>query len=193
MTKNRIRHLRMAKGLSQEALGLLVHSTKHRISRLESGDTKLDVQTADAIAVALGVSLDEVLGLSSVRNGMTAPGFADSADPYLPEPGDPIAALIGDHRYSYTINSDALELIGIRRGDIVIVDDSAAAVAAVKPLQAVLVNWRSEADSKSYLLPRQYVPPQLAITNSTRNEKTLLLDGDTHIFAVCVAQHRRLT
>lgn len=177
-----------------QRLGRRINRTKHQISRLESGDTKLDVQTADAVAQALGTTIDEVLGLPSTKNGASPAGFSDLAEPYIPSADDPLASQIGGNRYAYTIDSDSLELIGIVRGDRVVVNDSAAAVAAVKPLQAVLVNWRSKTQpDHPMILPRQFVPPSLAITNGRNNAPTLVLDGDTHIFAVIESVHRRLT
>lgn len=194
IVKNRIRELREARGLTQEDLGEKVGRTKHQILRLENGSVKLDLETADKVAVALGVTLAELVGLESMKNGTTsAPGFADKATPYQPQPDDGLGGLVGDNRYLFTIESDALENMGIKRGDVVLVSDAAVDVEAVRPLQAVLVNWRSRSSPvRSVLLPRQFVPPNLAITNARSNEPTLTLDGDAHIFAVCVSVHRKL-
>lgn len=190
--QHRIRQLREARKMSQEALGQLIGRTKHQISRIESGATKLDVNTADAIAQALGVGIDEVLGLKSVANG-SAGGFRDEAVPYQASPDDPLGRAVSDQRYTYKIDSDALENIGIRRGDDVVVDASAAAVAAVRPLQAVLINWRSASTpGKSVILPRQYVPPALAITNGPRLEPSIALGQNAYIFAVIVSVHRTI-
>jgi transcriptional regulator with XRE-family HTH domain len=193
MTQHRIRELRKARGLSGSKLGEMIGRTKHQISRLESGETKLDLRTADVIATALDVTIEEVLGLPSVRNGV-AQGFSEDATAYTPSACDAISSLVSGHRWLYRIESDALEKIGIHKGDLVLVDDSAEAVKAVDPLKPVLVNWRSKAEpGRSVILLRQFVPPSLAITNAENNEMPLNLDGDIHIFAVCVQVIRSLS
>lgn len=193
MAGNRIRELRKARGLSGARLGEMIGRTKHQISRLENGETKLDLATANAVATALGVGLEEVLGIVIGRNGAT-PGFSDNAVPYDAKPDDALARLKGEHRYLYTIDSDALEGIGIKRGDAVVVDDSDAAVKGVRPLQGVLVNYHPKSSNgRSILLPRQFVPPALVITNGSSNLPSITLGEDAHIFAVIVLHPRVLS
>lgn len=62
---DRIRELRVAKGLKQTDLAAQAGVKKAYISRLETGDAKgCSVTTMAGIAVALGVTVDHLLGLS---------------------------------------------------------------------------------------------------------------------------------
>lgn len=177
--------------MSQDELGQRIGRDKFFVSRIENGKTRLDTDTAFMVARALGVPVTEVLGASALHNGASV-GFSDVAVPFTPAPGDPLEAECGEHRYPYIIDSDALENIGIKRGDKVIVDDSAAAVQGVAPLKPVLINKVNPNDrAKALVLPRQFVPPELAITNARRNDTPITLDGhDAYIFAVIVRVRR---
>jgi len=56
----RIRHLRNAKGISQEALGLEVDLEQTYISDIERGVRNVGVRSVHAIATALGVTMAEL-------------------------------------------------------------------------------------------------------------------------------------
>lgn len=73
MIPNQIRSLRKARGLTQESLAEAIGRTKSVVSRLEDGTTRLDLEIAQKVADALGVSLAEVLGI----------GVPAAADPSL--------------------------------------------------------------------------------------------------------------
>ena len=67
---NRIRELRLAAGLSQEALGEYVGGTKAQISKLERGDRQLTQQWMERIAKALTCDVGDLLNapLKVVKN-----------------------------------------------------------------------------------------------------------------------------
>lgn len=52
--------IRMSKGLSQSQLAKLVGTTQPHLSRIEHGGEKIYLDTAKRLAVALGISLDEL-------------------------------------------------------------------------------------------------------------------------------------
>jgi transcriptional regulator with XRE-family HTH domain len=60
-----VKRLRLAKGLTQEALGDLVGTDKGHISRIESEGLDPRHSTVRALAVALDTSLDDLSGLRS--------------------------------------------------------------------------------------------------------------------------------
>lgn len=60
---NRIRELREAKGLTQDALGKMIGVQQGAIAKYEAGTRELSITRATQIADALGVELYEVLGL----------------------------------------------------------------------------------------------------------------------------------
>lgn len=164
------------------------------MSKWESGQVAVDLEIAGKVAKHYGVSIAEVLALESEATGQEQPtGMAEDLVPYRANGTDPFASLtLGPHQYRFTVTSDVLSSVGIHKGDVVIVDDSAEAVRAVKPLQAVQVNWKDPADRKSKLLLRQFIPPKLLITNGTGNLPSIDMGAsdEAHIVAVIVTAHR---
>jgi len=80
LTMNRIKELREAAGLSQEALGFQIGSDKATISRLENGSRKLTQERMVAIAQALGCSPGDLIAtrglelpVKHARQAHTAP------------------------------------------------------------------------------------------------------------------------
>ncbi|WP_044737254.1 helix-turn-helix domain-containing protein [Geobacillus kaustophilus] len=63
----RLRMLRKAKGLTQEELGRKVNVTKVSISGYESGNRTPDMDTLKALADALDVSIDYLLGRDNIQ------------------------------------------------------------------------------------------------------------------------------
>lgn len=49
------------KGLSQEELGKLLHISRQTISKWESNQSSLDIQSCKAMADVFGISLEELL------------------------------------------------------------------------------------------------------------------------------------
>lgn len=195
---NRIREIRKAQGLTQEELGERLNMDKWDVSRLERGKTQLKMETATQVAQALGVSLTEIMGVAVA--GVVAvqpPGLSDELVVYVGGPGDPFMRLADEHTYPLRVETDALDKIGIQRGDVVIVDGSAKAVEAVRPLEAVRVQFDPDPDDPAFAvsLLRQFVPPSLVITNSSvRNERSIdLAHEDAQILGVVRSTHRALS
>ena len=59
---------RMKKGYSQEDLAELIGCQPNSISRWENGETTMKIDSLQKIAIVLGVSADEILGLSIQRD-----------------------------------------------------------------------------------------------------------------------------
>lgn len=55
---------RKASGLSQEELAMRIDADQAYISRIEAGQSNVTLETADAIASALGVDVAELLAAS---------------------------------------------------------------------------------------------------------------------------------
>lgn len=194
MIGQRIKQLRKANGESQEELGKALGRDRSVVSKWESGQVAVDLEIAGKVAKHYGVSIADVLELESEATGKPQPtGMAEDLVPYRANGADPFAGLApGPHQYRFTVMSDVLANIGIHKGDVVIVDDSADAVRAVKPLQSVQVNWNDPADGKSKLLLRQFIPPKLLITNGVGNLPSIDMGASdhAHIVAVIVTAHR---
>lgn len=193
--ENRIRELRELRGLSQADLGARVGLGKWDVSRLENGKTQLKLEMAQRIAEALDVTIAEVLALDHDR--VSSGGFAETnLEEYVAEPGDPFAALKGEHRYLMRAKDDALDKIGIARGDVLVVDDSKEFCEKPPAMRAVRVQFHPDPARPSYAvtLLRQYVPPSMLITNSSRiSAPQIDMDKeDAQILGVVVSTHRAL-
>ena len=196
MTSHRIRELREARGLSQELLGSKIGRSKSVISRLEDGSTRLDIEIANKIAKALGATIAEVLdidsGMPAVPGGFSEPEVA----PYTATlTADPLKRLETTHRYLVEVRSDGLSNLGIMRGDLALIDNSAEACKTVKPLAIVRAQYHPDPEKPSLAVPllRQFVPPSLLITNSaTNNARPIdVRTEDAQILGVLVSSHRR--
>lgn len=162
MVPHRIEQLRKSKGWSQERLGAAIGRTKGVISRLETGETKLDIEVAQRIATALNVTLPEVLGIE-----IAVKGRAEDAVEIKPAAGSHLAAILDEHRLLFRAETDALDLAGVPRGATLLVNEAATAVANPRPLQIVAVMYHPTGNGKALHLLRQFVPPRLLITNSS--------------------------
>ncbi|MFA7480631.1 MAG: helix-turn-helix transcriptional regulator [Vulcanimicrobiota bacterium] len=85
--KNKIKSLRLRKGLTQTALAKAVGVSQQQIHRFENGISIVKLETAVAIAAALGKTVDAVFpGLSkaykALRDGMISTGRPPSTDQY---------------------------------------------------------------------------------------------------------------
>lgn len=164
MVTHRIKELREARGWSQEHLGELIGRTKASVSRLEKGETSLDIGVAKRVADAFGIPIADVIVLDDKPNGV---GLADEGSRYVPPPGDPLNGYVAGHSYLLTVETDAVDKAGAARGDVLLVNDSATACRNVAPLQLVLVNFSVAPGARSLQLIRQFVPPDLLIANSS--------------------------
>jgi transcriptional regulator with XRE-family HTH domain len=195
MNTYRIRELRKQKKWSQGTLAQAVGWPTSAICKLEKGNKQLRVSELEKLAEVFNVSVADVLGVSS-EGGQVAPGFSDDVAVYDAGERDPFKGLITENRYLLTVTGDTLDKAGIRRGDVVVVDNSAAAVKGLKPLDFVHVQYHPDGDmtGKAIALLRQFVPPSMLVTNSgTRNEKSLDTDiDDAQILGVVVSSHRAL-
>jgi transcriptional regulator with XRE-family HTH domain len=198
MVGYRIIELREKRAWTQEVLGTRIGRTKWQISRLESGKTRLDLDTARKLAGIFEVPLSELLDAEPIGTASVAgraAGLAEELVPYIPAPGDPMSAFLTPTRDLFRIDSDSLDKIALRRGDIVVVDYSQDAVTSVSPLAAVRVRLHPPDDfMRPVTLLRQFVPPRLLITNSSvANPPPIDMDRqDAHIVGVVISTHRDL-
>lgn len=83
---NRIKELREALGLSQEALGFQIGSDKATISRLENGSRKLTHERMVAIAQALGCSPADLIAVRGLELSPQSSQQISHAPPQTPRP-----------------------------------------------------------------------------------------------------------
>lgn len=194
----RIKQLREERQVTQEGLGKAVGRTKSAVSRIETGETSLDLLLAKRIAeffdVSLAYVLDIEMGETDAANEVAGFGESD-VQPYTPYPGDPFAKMAGDNRYLLNAKTDALTSHGIRRGDVLLVDDSADLCAAPPGLSAVIVQYNEDPGRSEHTveLLRQFVPPSLLVTNAgEKNRRPIDMSiEDAHIVGVVVWSGRK--
>lgn len=184
--------MREAKGLSQDELGARVGTNKFKISRIENEETRLDLELAVKIAQALDVSLAEVVGVES------GGGFSEDAVSYQAGPSDPLYRLADNakNRSLYKVQSNVLDELGIRAGDVLLIDVSAQAVEKVKPLAIVIAQLYSQQELlDATTLLRQFVPPSLLVTNSRGDNQSPInmSTTDAHIKGVVISRHHHIT
>jgi putative transcriptional regulator len=191
MTSNRIRRLREARGLTQDRLGELVGSDKFKLSRIETGKQPLDLDLATKIARVLDVTIAEVLGIEE------GGGLSEEAAPYEADSGDPLRRLEDPQRNRtlYRVTCNALDELGIRAGDVVLVDFSADAVKRLRPLQPVIAQLYDPSElTRAVTLVRQFVPPSLLVTNSRTDNRppVNMATMDAHVKGVIISWHRTM-
>lgn len=161
MIVNRIRQLRLARSLTLQQLADAVGTTTTTISRMEKGEVELVHAKLEAVARQLGCDW-----LDLVREPESPTGFADSAAPFVAPRGHPLAGFAGNsHDAMFQAKDDMLDAIGIRAGDIVIFDVSAAAVRGVQTGDVVVAQVYGEALTAARTVMRQYVAPDLLVAN----------------------------
>lgn len=198
MPKNRIRDLRKERGLTVASLAEKAGISHPYLVRIEGGKRGLSVPIAERLAMALETDVQSVLGLgNAAQQPATASerGFAEDVEPYQPGPDD-LLVVAPKRRQNvdpWLVKTSVLDLLGIRPGDVVLIDISGEAVEGVQPLQAVVAQFYGP-DMTATTIMRQFVPPSLLITNSSqKNEVPLNIDkDDVHIKGVVVGTHRSL-
>ena len=81
----RIKQLRISKGLTQKGLADLVMISSSSIARLEKGQTMVSVFTMIEIAKALGVSVSQILSDTSIFDDMELANVSAKLKEYPPE------------------------------------------------------------------------------------------------------------
>jgi transcriptional regulator with XRE-family HTH domain len=197
MRQNRIREYRMERGLTIDQLAELVGVSQPHMGRLERGERDLLVPVAEKIGQALNRTTVEILGFEPEDGGLAvvalAAGLDDEARMYEHNPGDPLGGLQTATRQLWTCETDALDNLRIFRSDVLIVETDGDVLRKIAPLDAVLVRWpQPDAGLKPVLLLRQFIPPRLLISNSSRANVVPLDLDDTVIIGVIKGAHRRM-
>lgn len=180
MTQNRVKELREARGWSVRQLAEKAGFSHGYIVRIENGERGLSVKVARRIASALEKPVSDVLALNSGTKPAEESTSPDEAEPYVANADDPVMHRLNarDSISPYVAKTDGLDALNIRKGDIVFVDVSQAAIDALRSQQCVIAqHYTGEMTAVTVL--RQYIAPSLLITNSkSANEPSLRLDDD---------------
>jgi transcriptional regulator with XRE-family HTH domain len=168
---NRIHELRKAHGLSRDELGRLAGTTANTIRRLEmgleNGGMELTVSWMRTLAPLLDVMPADL---------MTFTLLAETQDEVVAADDDPLAeshAALGVRVYRVTEAGHSLDAIGIKPGDTLLADEAPERISNVqslisdlKGLDVVILHVRSPEDGVDALVLREFVPPDLVISNT---------------------------
>ncbi|KAB2918487.1 MAG: helix-turn-helix domain-containing protein [Hyphomicrobiaceae bacterium] len=185
MHASRIRALRERHGLSQEELGEALLISKSQVSRLESGETRLNLDMARKIAQALDVSLFEVLGIDT-------PALREDAADYEADPSEGLSRLLKPNQSLIQIKTNVLSELGIFAGYVAVLDTSVEAIRKLKAMDPVVAQlYDKQERAKPTTLIRQFIPPRLLITNSRdENYPPINMEvEDARITGVIVSWH----
>lgn len=106
---DRLRSLRIEKGLNQEELGKVFNMTKSRISQYETSKHEADDQTKKIFADYFKVSLDYLMGRSDIRNPESLT-LDDELQQLLSDP-DTLVAFKDFHKLSDTDKQEIINFI----------------------------------------------------------------------------------
>ncbi len=160
MTGERIRQLRLERGLSLAELAQRIGVSQGHLSRVEAGLRGLRYNKMQLLARTLGVPVAEIL-TSQVL------GYVADLAPYRPPKGSVLeTALSSSTQKVFKALSDVLSELGITEGDPVIAEMADVTKDGLKSCDAVVAEVIPHGEEEGVLLLRQYIAPNLLVTNS---------------------------
>lgn len=165
---NRIRDLREAKGLTQDQLASLAETTGATISRLESGERQLTQDWMERVARALRVSPSDLLDVQ----------FTTSISPDIIEAKIAGLGTAAHHIASrgvklYQVIGTSVEQAGIEPNELIVVDETPAALENLQSGSVVVV----AIGSAETLVLRQWLAPNLLVTNHAGSNSVVSVSG----------------
>ncbi len=166
--KNRLKQFRLEKGLTLTDLAGLTGISESHLSRVEAGARGLRLSKLQLVARHLGVKPADLVGEEQVS-------FIPDLAPYTPPKGSAMEkAFEPSTQKIYKVLTDVLSELGITAGDPIIADESEKVLKSLKSEQRVVVLAKAGREQDSVLLLRQYISPNLLITNSAEENSLSL-------------------
>jgi transcriptional regulator with XRE-family HTH domain len=160
MSANRIRQLRLERGFSLTELAQKVGISDSHMSRVEAGARGLHLSKMDALARALGVPVAEILSSQTL-------GYLPDLAPYTPPRGSAIErALTSTTQKMFKALSGVMSELGIAEGDPLIAEMESKPLKELRTGDVVVAEIIPHGTKESVLLLRQYIGPNLLVTNS---------------------------
>lgn len=190
--KNRIKELRDARKMSLEELATAIgdSTTASTIHKLETGAMKLTTEWIEKIGRGLGIDPIEV-----IDDRIQPAGFAENVTRYTPQdaPAAVASRQMRPHHARYVVSSNALDELGIMRGDVVECDERPETIAAVATGDIVIANIDDGVHASTVM--RMFVEPAMLITNSRTDNATPINIRTMRatIVGVVVESYRQLT
>ena len=160
MSTNRIKQLRIEKGLTLGQLAEKVGLSESHLSRVEAGARGVKLSKLGALAKILGVPMIELMPQESFEH-------ASDLVPYVPPKGSAVEkALASSSQRMFRVLSGVLNELEISENDLIIADCSKGAIAQVVNGSLVVAEAINTRTGEKTLLLRQFIAPNLLITNS---------------------------
>lgn len=165
---NRIREIRLARGLTESELARRVGTSQPQIRRLEAGQRRLTEEWMRRIAKALDVRPADLLAT------VTAADFQNELAPCLSD--DPVYQQLAGLGFSaHKVLADSVASAGIAQGDTIILTRTPQRLERLMGGDIVAVQ-ATLPDGARVLLLRQYLPPGLLTTNRPGTNLAFTLD-----------------
>ena len=182
--QNRIKELRDKRGWTMRTLAARMNTTSSTINKLEKGLTRLNIEWMKRFAEVFNVHPDQIVEFSLTIQEETR----DNASLYDAE----IEELnLSETQLLYLVGKPALDQRGIDPGMILIVETSPKRVAKMHSGDVVIAEHSG--DMGITILLRQFIPPNLLITNSSEFHASIISTNqhDVTIKGVAVGAYRR--
>ncbi len=158
MADNRIKQLRLERGLSLQQLAEKIGVSESHLSRVEAGLRGLHLSKIEALANTLGLTVGEVLSNELM-------GYLPDLEPYTPPKGSAIEkALTSSTQKMFKVLTGVMSELEITRGDPIIAD--LKPLKTLKTGEVVVARLYPKGSKEGVLLLREYISPNLLITNS---------------------------
>jgi transcriptional regulator with XRE-family HTH domain len=173
---DRIAELRKQRGWSMRELAHRTNSSASTINSLEKGKTELTLSWLQRLSKAFGVGVEELLGLPraslpnfslpSSRDDSNVKLYDDIAHVETDKLSDLSILNLATNQSVYVVTSNSLNQL-ISFGSLIVVERKKIMAGGLQPGDIVVGRYR-EAENNSLLI-RQFVAPNLLITNSSDN------------------------
>ncbi|MEX0385837.1 LexA family protein [Spiribacter onubensis] len=204
--KDDIRKLREKAGLSQRQLGARIGVSGAAIQRWENGEARPRGERVKDIALALGVTQTELLGLESEVSDAEMPGgrvpliswvqageFVEAVDIYQPGVADdwiPVRRNVGPNAFALTVHGDSMvSQFGDRSyppGTVIVVDPS----VEPSPGKRVVAKLIDGGEHSVTFKELQYDAGRYFLKPLNPQYPTVMVDENTVIVGVVVSSYR---
>ena len=163
MIGNRIKQLRLEHGMSLKELADKVGVTDSHLSRAENGKRGLQAKKLEQLARIFKVPVAELM---SLEGGANLPDVA----PYTPPKGSVLEkAFTSTTQKMFKVLTNGMSELAITEGDPIIVETAPSAKSRLKMGDVVVAEVGGEDDAAGVLVLRQFLEPNLLVTNSSTN------------------------
>ena len=160
MAYNRIKQLRLERGMSLKELAEQIGVTDSQLSRAENGKRGLQAKKLENLARFFKVPVGEFM---SLENSAT---LADVA-PYTPPKGSVLEkAFTSTTQKMFKVLTNGMSELAITEGDPIIVETKPIARTDLKMGEIIIAEVSDHRAGVSVLVLRQYIEPNLLVTNS---------------------------